>query len=158
MAITEKQKPFDGSVLLLGGTGKVAGRIAPKLKSAGIPFLVASRSGQAPEGYHAVKFDWLDKATWGGTLAVVPPVRAVFIVFQGIVDPSLIATEFIDLAVGYGVKRFVFLSQSVANEGGPGFGQVHSYLHRLGDEGKISWAVLRPTWYQRAFTHANSIW
>ncbi|ORY71790.1 uncharacterized protein BCR38DRAFT_418070 [Pseudomassariella vexata] len=160
MASTRLQQ-CQGAVLLLGGTGKVASRIAPKLKAANIPLLIASRSGRAPEGYQAVKFEWLDRMTWETSLSAAPAVRAVFIVFQGFVDPSAMAKDFVDYARGLGVDRFVLLSQSPVDENGPAFGQIHRYLRELGDRGKIGWAVLRPTWFQQNFSelgyHIQSI-
>jgi festuclavine dehydrogenase len=145
-----EQSQQESAVLVLGGTGKVASRVASRLKSANIPSLVASRSGWAPEGHLGVKFDWLDKATWKKSLSVVPTVPAVFIVVQGFVDPSAMVKEFIDLAREHGVERFVLLSQSPVDENGPAFGRIHRYLLELGKKGNIGWAVLRPTWFQRA--------
>jgi len=140
----------EGAVLVLGGTGKVASRVASRLKSANIPSLVASRSGWAPEGHRGVKFDWSDKATWKSSLSVTPAVHAVFIVVQGFVDPSAMVKEFIDLAQEHRVERFVLLSQSPVDENGPAFGRIHRYLLELGNKCNIGWAVLRPTWFQRA--------
>jgi festuclavine dehydrogenase len=139
-----------GSVLLLGGTGKVARHITPILSSAGIATLVASRSGTAPDGHTGVRFDWHDKSTWDGTLAAPgsPPVRAVFIVAPYVGDPGPLAAEFIDLARAKRVRRFVLLSASLVPDGGPAMGQIHKYLRELGDKGELEWAVLRPTWFQ----------
>ncbi|KAI1075027.1 putative ergot alkaloid A [Whalleya microplaca] len=141
-----------GTVLLLGGTGKVASRIAPLLQAANIPSQIASRSGSAPAGFTGVKFDWKDESTWAGALSASPPVSAVFIVAQGVMDSVPTIQAFIDLAVSRGVARFVLLSATIIPEDGPMTGQVHRYLRELGDQGKISWGVLRPTWFQENFS------
>ncbi|KAI0124623.1 hypothetical protein BJ170DRAFT_465874 [Xylariales sp. AK1849] len=160
--MSQSQQPQqEGAVLVLGGTGKVASRVASRLASANIPSLVAFRSGYAPEGQQGVKFDWLDKATWESYLSVASSVDAVFIVMQGFVDPSVMVKEFIDLARERRVKRFVFLSQSPVDKNGPAFRRIHLYLLELGKKGNIGWAVLRPTWFQQNFSelgyHIDSI-
>ncbi|KAI1384150.1 putative ergot alkaloid A [Hypoxylon trugodes] len=138
------------TVLLLGGTGKVGSRIAPLLQAAGVPTLIASRSPKAPTG---VKFDWDDEATWTSALTHSPAIQTVYLVVSTSPNAIEVAHKFIDLAREKGVKRFVLLSASCFEEGGPFLGQTHKYLHQLGDEGKIEWAVLRPTWFQENFLH-----
>lgn len=56
------------------------------------------------------------------------------------------------------MKRFVLLSASPFERGGPSLGQVHDYLAELGEKGGkeeggkgIEWAVLRPTWFMGMF-------
>ncbi|KAI1798762.1 NAD(P)-binding protein [Daldinia bambusicola] len=145
------------SVLLLGGTGKVGSRIAPLLHAAGVHFLVASRSGTAPNGYTGVKFDWEDESTWEPIFATL--ISTVYLVApRG--DAQDTIKKFVDLALSKGAQRFVLLSASVVDEGGPIFGKVHTYLRELGEAGKIGWAVLRPTWFQENFLqepHLSSI-
>ena len=50
---------------------------------------------------------------------------------------------FTDYAIGKGVKRFVLLSSSAIELGGPAHGKVHEYLV----EKKVDYGVLRPTWF-----------
>lgn len=136
-----------GAVLVLGGTGKVGSQTAPLLHAAGVPTLVASRSGNAPAGAGTgVKFDWDDEATWEPIF--VNPIKAVLLIAPRSPDPVPVMTKFVDFARAKGVPRFVLLSASSVEEGGPLTGGMHKYLRELGDEGKISWAVLRPTWFQ----------
>jgi hypothetical protein len=61
-------------------------------------------------------------------------------------------TEFVDFARERGAQRFVLQSASSIEEGGPAMGKVHSYLKKLGGQGAVEWAVLRPTWFQRTFS------
>ncbi|KAI0839155.1 putative ergot alkaloid A [Hypoxylon sp. FL0890] len=139
-----------GTVLVLGGTGKVGSRLVPLLTEASIPTLVASRSGKAPAGSTGVKFDWDDESTWEPILANPDSVRAVFLIGPGSPDHSPVI-KFIDVARGKGVRRFVLLSASSVEEGGPLMGVTHKRLHELGNEGKIEWAVLRPSWFMQNF-------
>ncbi|KAK1973666.1 agroclavine dehydrogenase [Colletotrichum cereale] len=140
-----------GAVLLTGGTGKVASRIAPLLKAAGIPAIIASRRGTAPEAYTSVEFDWMALWTWEPALTAHQLVDAVFIVAPGITDPGPTAAAFIELARSKGARRFVLLSSSQLEEGGPAMGQIHKYLRKSGDNNELEWAVLRPSWFQENF-------
>ncbi|KAI2469312.1 putative ergot alkaloid A [Annulohypoxylon bovei var. microspora] len=142
-----------GTVLLLGGTGKVGGRIAPLLQAASVPTLVASRSGKSPTGLPGVKFDWFDESTWETIFAnSTTPIAAVFIVSPLLSQPEAILKKFVDFAVAKGAKRFVLLGASTIPEDGPWMGSTQRYLRELGEQGKIGWAVLRPTWFQENFS------
>lgn len=136
-----------GTVLLIGGTGKVGSRVAPLLHAANIPTLVASRSGSAPTGLVGVKFDWDDQATWDPIFAN-HSIKAVLLVEPGAPDQPQKMKALIDLArTKGGASRFVLLSASSIEEDGVLMGKTHRYLHELGDAGEVEWAVLRPTWF-----------
>lgn len=51
--------------------------------------------------------------------------------------------NFIELAAGQGIHRFVLLGSSMVSEGGSFMGQVHKKLRGL----NVEWAVLRPSWF-----------
>lgn len=139
-----------GTVLLLGGTGKVGREIAPLLQPT-CPVLLASRSGTSPDPakYTGVRFDWNEKSTWEPALSAGPtPVTSVWIVAPGILNPGPVAKDFIDLARAKGAVRFVLLSSTQVEDGGPAMGQIHKSLRELGERGETEWAVLRPTWFQ----------
>lgn len=131
------------TILLTGGTGKVASCIAPLLKQAGHPAIIASRKGTAPPGFTGVGFDWLDDSTYGAPFQAASNITAIFLVAPPAFDPLPPMKAFIDLAITKQVKRFVLLSASVFEAGGPAMGQVHQYLIDL----KVEFAVLRPTWF-----------
>ncbi|KAH6657721.1 agroclavine dehydrogenase [Truncatella angustata] len=149
---------FTGTILLLGGTGKVAREIAPLLYPT-YPVVIASRSGSSSDSakYTGVKFDWHDESTWDAALSAGPtPVSSVWIVVPGMLEPGPVARKFIGLARQKGAIRFVLLSSSQVEDGGPAMGQIHQYLRELGDKAEAEWAVLRPTWFQENFSdHEN---
>ena len=46
-------------VLVTGGTGKTGSRLVRRLREQDWPVRLASRSGKAPDGVEAARFDWL---------------------------------------------------------------------------------------------------
>ena len=137
------------TVLITGSLGKTGARIAEALQNEGQRFLVASRSGKAGS-YPAVRFDWTDESTYelpfASPEAQKLPIRAVYIVGPPAEDPFPSVKAFVDFAKAKGVKRFVFLSASPADESpSTWFGRLHTYLKELG----VEWTVLRPTWFMR---------
>jgi uncharacterized protein YbjT (DUF2867 family) len=131
------------TILLLGSTGKVSSSIAPLLKQYGYPTILASRKGTAPPGFTGCRFDWLDSATFSTPFEKAPKITAVFLVAPPVMDVFPPMKVFIDFARTKGVKRFVLLSSSAFEAGGPAMGQVHRYLIDLG----VEFAVLRPSWF-----------
>ncbi|KAM3077553.1 hypothetical protein ACMFMG_006890 [Clarireedia jacksonii] len=144
----------ESTVLLLGGTGKVASRTAALLHASSYPSLLAHRSG-APlsslADVPACKFDWTDASTYSNPFQQVQDIQAVFLVAPPIVDMFPPMKGFIDLAVERGVKRFVLLSASSLPAGGPAMGMVHEHLSSL----KLDYAVLRPTWFMENFSEQH---
>lgn len=133
-------------LLLTGGTGKTGSRIAQRLVEMGYAVRIASRSGSAPEGAEGVRFDWLDAA---GHDAALRGVRGVYLVAPaGGAEPLTVMAPFIERAINSGVRRFVLLSASAIEEGGPAMGAVHRRLREVAPE----WAVLRPTWFMQNFS------
>jgi festuclavine dehydrogenase len=133
------------AILLTGGTGKTSTRMVPLLQSANIPYLLASRKATGP---NTTKFDWLEPTTWENPFDHKFPngenISAIYLVSPGIADPAPPMNAFIDFAVEkYGVKRFVLLSGSSAEKGGPHVGKVWEYLTERG----LEWCVLRATWF-----------
>ncbi|KAK7757963.1 hypothetical protein SLS62_000341 [Diatrype stigma] len=168
-ATTTPSEP--GAVFLTGGTGTVARRIAALLQAANIPCVAASRSGRSPPlpnnaasgSVAGVRFDWVDRSTWEPALAAGAgagsgTIRAVFLVVPGMLEPGPTAAAFVDLSrtPRFGARRFVLLSSTAIEEGGPAMGQVHAVLRGLGDKGEIEWAVLRPSWFQENFATQES--
>ncbi|KAK6953948.1 hypothetical protein Daesc_003910 [Daldinia eschscholtzii] len=79
------------TILLLGGRGKTASRIASLLHGAGRPFLVASRSTTPDSPYHQAVFDWTKPDTYENPFAKalvegLSPISAVYLVPPPISD------------------------------------------------------------------------
>ena len=108
------------SILLTGGSGKVAAALARQLKNASIPVLVTSRKGQegAPAGFQAAKLDWFDHSTFE-PIFQNNKISAINIVGPLVPDPAEHVNPFIDVAVKHGVKRFTMIGGTVSRAAQP---------------------------------------
>ena len=131
------------TILITGGTGKTGLPLAKIAHAANWPALVASRSGNVPEPLKGVKFDWFDPATYENPFKADPQIDRVYLVLPVTLEPLKYLKPFVELALSKGVKRFVLLSASQIEAGGPLHGLVHQYLIDLG----VEYTVLRPTWF-----------
>ncbi|KAK0436739.1 hypothetical protein EV421DRAFT_2086463 [Armillaria borealis] len=136
------------TILLTGGTGKTATRIARLLQDANQPVLLTSRKGVVPEPFKGVKFDWYDPSTFENAFTADPNIDRIYLVAPaGSLEALPPMKPFINLAVQKGVKRFVLLSASGLEPGYPALGKVHEYLLSL----KVDYAVIRPSWFFENF-------
>ncbi|KAG7447419.1 NAD(P)-binding protein [Guyanagaster necrorhizus] len=136
------------TILLTGGTGKTATRIACLLKDAHQPVLLTSRKGVVPEPFKGIKFDWYDPSTFENVFTADPNIDRIYLIAPaGTLDVFPPMKPFIDLAVQKGVKRFVLLSATSFEPGSPAIGKVHEYLLSL----KVDYAVIRPSWFFENF-------
>ncbi|PCI88247.1 MAG: ergot alkaloid biosynthesis protein [Hyphomicrobiales bacterium] len=135
-------------ILVTGGTGNTGAQVVKRLYEMGHEPIVASRSGaKTLEDVEAVKFDWLDKNTYAKALE---GIEAVYLVAPALVaEPGSIMSDFINIAKKANVKRFVLLSASLIDCGGPAMGQVHQ---KLAEDKQIEWCVLRPSWFMQNFS------
>jgi len=138
------------TILVLGGRGRTAIRLASYLEEAKIPFLLASRSASSSCPYQQSFFDWEDEASHDNPFSQalskgLGKITVAYIVAPPVLDIIPRVIKFIDFAQAKGVKRFVFVSASILEKGDEHMGQVHEYLASL--DGIIEWAVLRPTWF-----------
>ncbi|KAF9554812.1 NAD(P)-binding protein [Agrocybe pediades] len=138
------------TTLITGGTGKTGSALARLLYAANRPFIVASRSGQAPEPFKSVVFNWHDAGTFENPFKADPSIDRVYLVIPPGMDMMSFAGPFIDLAIVKGVKRFVLLTSTKSVAGGPAHGKVHQYLLDKG----VDYAVLKPTWFMENFAHS----
>ena len=143
----DSSSPSVMTILLLGGTGRTSTRIARLLDDAKITYILASRSSKD------CKFDWLDESTYINPFSKAPEITAVYLIAPAVTDIFSPMKKFIDLAWEQGVKRFVFLSASIIDKGGPAHGQVHKYLAGLG----VEYTVLRPTWFMENFSELQHL-
>lgn len=132
------------TILLIGGTGKTATRVAASLAAAKKPFLLTSRRGPdaAPNGYPAVKFDWTLESTWS-KLFENGHVEAVYMMEPHVPQPWIPMIKFVDFAKDKGVKRFVLCAGTTAAIGKDGMGRVWEHFI----ESRVDYCVLRPSWF-----------
>ncbi|KAF9559101.1 NAD(P)-binding protein [Agrocybe pediades] len=135
------------TTLITGGTGKTGSILARLLHAANRPFLVASRSGQAPEPFKGVPFNWNDPTTLENPFKADPNIDRVYLIMPRGMDLLSLVAPFIDLAMSKGVKRFVLLTSTQSFAGGPAHGKVHQYLLDKG----VDYAVLKPSWFMENF-------
>lgn len=142
------------SILVLGGRGKTASRLAELLHASKKPFIVASRSKSESSPYKQVNFDWENQETWAPIFKHSdPPITAVYLVVPRLTNLAPIVNTFIDQAKDAGVDRVVLLSAAPIEAGGVAHGQVHQYLIDSG----LSYCVLRPTWFMENFSQQQHL-
>ncbi|PWS34272.1 ergot alkaloid biosynthesis protein [Falsiroseomonas bella] len=137
-------------VLITGGTGKTGRHVAARLTAMGIDVAIGTRT---PDGPRHRRFHWADPSSASAfdgcdaAYLVAPTDRA---------DHLAVMQPLLQEAMGRGVRRFVLLSSSLLEAGGPMMGEVHAWLARNAS----AWAVLRPSWFMQNFSegpHAATI-
>ncbi|KAI0974065.1 NAD(P)-binding protein [Xylaria arbuscula] len=132
------------SILLTGGSGKTAPRVAALLAADKKPFLLGSRQGPGagPNGNYTIKFDLSDESTWSKPFENTQ-IKAVYLMEPRISEPWVPMKKFIDFAKKQGVKRFVLCAGTSATIGKDGMGRVWEHLIQSG----VDYCVLRPSWF-----------
>ncbi|KAF3067427.1 Festuclavine dehydrogenase [Daldinia childiae] len=132
------------SILLTGGSGKTAPRVAALLAADKKPFLLGSRQepSAGSNGHPTVKFDMSDESTWT-KLFESTQIKAVYMMEPRISEPWVPMNKFIDLAKKQGVNRFVLCAGTSATIGKDGMGRVWEHLIESG----VDYCVLRPSWF-----------
>ncbi|RON25186.1 NmrA family transcriptional regulator [Pseudomonas brassicacearum] len=133
-------KTSQDRILILGATGKTGSRITQRLKTAGLPVRLGSRSATPP-------FDWEDRSTWE---AVLDGIAAVYISYQpDLAVPGAVETvqAFTDLAVNSGVGKMVLLS-------GRGEAEAEEAERVIQNSG-VDWTILRCSWFFQNFSEAH---
>ncbi len=129
-------------ILLLGGTGKTARRIAPRLRAAGAHVRTAARSGAD------VRFDWDDVSTHDPVLAdadalyLVPPALRL--------DAAPAVKAFLDRAQAAGVTHVTFLSARGV-EFAPEEMMLRAIEKDLEGRSDLTYSILRPGWFMQDF-------
>jgi festuclavine dehydrogenase len=135
------------TILVLGGRGKTAARLAPLLDAANIPFLRGTSSPDHARPF--TYFNWFEEESWDKPFVQaskegLDSISAVYLVGPPIMDMVPPMLKFVDLAVSKGVEKFVLVSASTVEKGGHSMGEVHAYLDSLKE---IKYVALRPTWF-----------
>lgn len=129
--------PTAGLTLVLGGTGKIGGRVVQRLRGRGIPTRVGSRSAEPP-------FDWNDPATWGAALNGVTAVYISYAPDLAIPGAADAIQAFVTRAVDAGVRRLVILS---------GRGEEEAQrCERIVQAAGVEWTVVRCSWFDQNFS------
>lgn len=133
-------------ILVAGGTGTTGRRVVGRLGNAGVEVAIGTRR---PSGPRDRRFDWGDPAS----LAAFDGCSAVYLVAPtDRTDQSEVMRPVLAGAMARGARRFVLLSPSMPDRGGPMMGGVHAWLADNAPE----WAVLRPSWFMPNFSGGPS--
>ena len=132
-------------VLLLGGTGKTARRIAPRLAAAGAEVRTAARSGAD------VAFDWDDPSGHDAALAAMDAVYLVPPALRLDFAPQVAA--FLDRAEAAGVGHVTFLSARGVDQLPPEVA-LRAVELDLAHRSTFTHSVLRPAWFMQNFSEA----
>lgn len=134
------------TTLVTGGSGYTASALAKLLHDAKLPFIVASRSGQVQASYPAVTFDFLKPETYENPFKADANIDRMYIVPPPTrIDDMVHINNFIDFAIGKGVKRIVLLSSSRFEPEDAIMGIIHKHILSTG----VDYAILRPSWFMR---------
>ena len=133
-------------ILVTGGTGKTGRRVADKLRAKGLTPRIATRN---PKDTASVRFHWQDSTSFERAFK---DIEAIYLVAPTDTFDSIGAMQpGLEAALNAGVRRFVLLSASSLEEGGPMMGAVHAWLRANAPE----WAVLRPSWFMQNFSEGQ---
>jgi uncharacterized protein YbjT (DUF2867 family) len=130
------------TILLLGGTGKTARRIAPSLRAAGATVRTAARSGAD------VRFDWDDASTHDTALA---GIEALYLVPPALrLDHGPQVAAFLDRAQAAGVRHVTYLSARGVDQAPPELG-LRAIEKDLESRSSLTYSILRPAWFMQDF-------
>ncbi|MAU43878.1 MAG: ergot alkaloid biosynthesis protein [Yangia sp.] len=137
-------------VLVIGGKGTTGQRVVRRLEATGAKVAIGTRRPTDPRDR---SFDWADPAS----VAAFDGCSAAYVVAPtDRTDHLDVMRPLLEGAMACGVRRFVLLSSSLLERGGPMMGAVHDWLAGTAPE----WAVLRPSWFMQNFSegpHARTI-
>lgn len=135
--MTKNQVP--GTILIVGGTGKVGGAVLRALVRQGHAALSASRSGD-------VTMDHDSPATYANALA---GVEVMFVALPDRPDAAQIERRLYRAAQDAGVRKVVKLSAASAGWERPkSFGVGHRASEEALTSSELAWTILRPTVFQ----------
>lgn len=133
-------------ILVTGGTGKTGRYVVEHLQNKGLTPRIATRS---PIGENTVRFDWSDPTCFEQAFETI---ESIYLVAPTDTFDSIGAMkDALNATLDAGIKRFVLLSASSLEEGGPMMGAVHAWLRANVQE----WAVLRPSWFMQNLTEGQ---
>jgi uncharacterized protein YbjT (DUF2867 family) len=129
----------NNTTLVLGGTGKTGRRVVERLRTAGVPVRVGSRSGQP-------RFDWNDPATWPPVLRGADAAYLAYYPDLAVPGAERVIGALAEQAVASGVRRLVLLSGR-GEEGA-------EHCERLVRDAGAEWTILRSSWMCQNFSES----
>jgi uncharacterized protein YbjT (DUF2867 family) len=129
----------NNTTLVLGGTGKTGRRVVERLRTAGVPVRVGSRSGQP-------RFDWNDPATWLPVLRGADVAYLAYYPDLAVPGAERVIGALAEQAVASGVRRLVLLSGR-GEEGA-------EHCERLVRDAGAEWTILRSSWMCQNFSES----
>ncbi|WP_454194019.1 SDR family oxidoreductase [Nocardia sp. Marseille-Q1738] len=124
-------------ILVTGGTGKTGSRVVSRLRAAGHPVRVGSRTADIP-------FDWADRDTWAAALT---GVHSAYIAYQpdlAVPGAPEVIRAFAAAATHAGVRRLVLLS----GRGEPEAVQCEQIVQESG----LNWTIVRCSFFAQNFS------
>ncbi|MEM9401392.1 MAG: NAD(P)H-binding protein [Pseudomonadota bacterium] len=131
------QQHSESTALVIGGTGKTGKRVVDRLKAAGLPVRVGSRSA-------IPAFDWDLEQTWDTALDDVDAIYVTYSPDLAMPGASDAIQRLVDLAKARGVRRLVLLS----GRGEAEAEACEAIVQRSG----LEWTVVRASWFQQNFS------
>ena len=149
--------------LITGGASNVGSQVAQYLRQANHPVKFGARSGKRiPEGFEYVLLDWDQPSTFSNPFPPSHGIKAIYIVspLTDLTSSSKII-PFIQVALNSGVRKFVYLSGTIADaeHDSGGLGTIPKLLKDTLHQGQytgLDYVVLRPTWFIGEFPYARS--
>ena len=132
-----KERTQNGTILVLGGTGKTGRRISAILETKGIATRIGSRSA-------VPAFDWNNEANWDDCLAGVEAVYINYAPDLAMPGATDSIQAFVNRAKRHDVQRIVLLS-------GRGESEAQACEAIVQDSG-IDWTVVRASWFNQNFS------
>ncbi|WP_426227132.1 NmrA family NAD(P)-binding protein [Pseudarthrobacter sp. DSP2-3-2b1] len=129
----------NGTILVIGGTGKTGRRVAERLSERGVSVRIGSRSGSPA-------FDWDDAGTWGAALKGITKAYVTYypdLAFPGV---SGLIARFAAAAAASGVEKTVLLS----GRGEDGAVASEESVQESG----IAWTIVRCNWFNQNFNES----
>ena len=137
--LTENSGTAQGTILVLGGTGKTGRRIVDRLHARQLPVRVGSRSATIP-------FDWENPSTWAPVLEGVSCAYISFYPDLAIPGAPEAIGAFIARALELGTRRLVLLSGRGEEEAQ----RAENILKASGAD----WTILRCSWFMQNFSES----
>lgn len=128
---------LQGTVLVLGGSGKTGRRVAERLQALNVPVRTGSRSASP-------SFDWEAPSTWAAALEGVSSAYLSYYPDLAVPGAPEAIDAFVRQALASGVRRLVLLS---------GRGE-HEALHaeQMLQASGADWTIVRCSWFMQNFS------